>query len=146
MKSIINRLKIMSPEVFKDTPVLFAYLYGSYATGLLHPFSDLDIGIFVGGVELESCLRLELKLSLEIDAKLEHQVQSDVRVINHLPLLLKGEIITEGKLIYCIDDEVRIIFESNTRKLYFDLLPLVATYNSVYIQSIISRSGDDIAR
>ena len=36
----------IATDVFRDTPVLFAYLFGSYAVDQAHPFSDLDIGIF----------------------------------------------------------------------------------------------------
>ena len=42
-KNILN----IATNVFKDTQVLFAYLYGSYAVDQAHPFSDLDIGIYV---------------------------------------------------------------------------------------------------
>jgi len=34
-----------APAIFKDQPVLVAYLYGSYAIGVVHPFSDIDIAI-----------------------------------------------------------------------------------------------------
>ena len=37
----------IATDVFKDTQVLFAYLYGSYAVDQAHPFSDLDIGNYV---------------------------------------------------------------------------------------------------
>ena len=39
-KNILN----IATDVFRDTPVFFAYLYGSYAVDQAHPFSDLDIG------------------------------------------------------------------------------------------------------
>ena len=41
-KNILN----IATDVFKDTQVFFAYLYGSYAIDQAHPFNDLDIGIF----------------------------------------------------------------------------------------------------
>ena len=37
-KNILN----IATDVFRDTPVLFAYLYGSYAVDKAHPFSDKD--------------------------------------------------------------------------------------------------------
>jgi len=36
-----------APEILKNYPVLFGYLYGSYARGDVHPFSDVDIGIYL---------------------------------------------------------------------------------------------------
>ena len=47
---IIENLKKIAHRVFKDTPVLFAYICGSYAAGLSHSFSDLDSGTFGPGV------------------------------------------------------------------------------------------------
>ncbi len=47
VKQIKSSLLAVAPDIFGNSPVLFAYLYGSYATGLVHPFSDLDIGIYV---------------------------------------------------------------------------------------------------
>ena len=32
----------IATDVFRDTQVLFAYLYGSYAVDQAHPFSDKD--------------------------------------------------------------------------------------------------------
>jgi predicted nucleotidyltransferase len=37
----------IATDVFRDTQVLFAYLYGIYAVDQAHRFSDLDIGIYV---------------------------------------------------------------------------------------------------
>jgi hypothetical protein len=42
-KNILN----IATDVFRDTQVLFAYPYSSYEVEQTHPFSDLDIGIFV---------------------------------------------------------------------------------------------------
>ena len=51
-----------------------------------------------------SCLDLELSLALRIDEKLDHAVQSEVRVLNHLPLVVKGRILADGELIYSRDE------------------------------------------
>jgi len=40
-------LQDKAPEIFKNYSVLFGYLYGSYARGDVHPFSDVDIGIYL---------------------------------------------------------------------------------------------------
>jgi hypothetical protein len=44
MKSaeIKNKINDIATDVFRDTQVLFAYLYGSYAVDQAHPFSDKD--------------------------------------------------------------------------------------------------------
>ena len=103
-----------------------------------HPYSDLDIGIFTEDIEIEACLHLELTLALSFDEKLDHRIQSEVRVLNHLPLTVKGRIMGEARLIYSVDDEKRVAFETMVRKAYFDFLPVIQQYRQIYRQHIIA--------
>jgi hypothetical protein len=132
MSDLKQKLHTAAPIVFEQTPVLFAYLYGSYVKGLSHPFSDLDIAIFVEGLDIKACLDLELSLALRIDENLDHVVQSEVRVLNHLPLVVKGRILGEGKLIFSRAEDKRIEFETQVRKAYFDFLPVIHQYQNTY--------------
>jgi len=129
---IQQKLRARASSVFEGTPVLFAYLYGSYVKELSHPFSDLDVGIFVEGIDVEACRKLELSLSLCSDEKLDHAVQSEVRVLNHLPLVVKGRILGEAELIYSRAEDNRIEFETKIRKAYFDFLPTIRQYQKAY--------------
>ncbi|MBW1717855.1 MAG: nucleotidyltransferase domain-containing protein [Deltaproteobacteria bacterium] len=138
VEKIRGSLLKLAPDIFSKHPVLFAYLYGSYATGLVHPFSDLDIGIYVERISIRQCLELELSLALEIDEKLGSGVACEVRIINNLPLVLTGKIITEGMLIFSRNETIRVDFETSVRSAYFDFLPVVRRYQSIYIQSIVS--------
>jgi len=126
----------IATTVFKDTPVLFAYLYGSHATGLVHSFSDIDIGIYVPAAATEDRLDLEMSLALSIDRVLKEKSKSDVRVINHLPLAVVGEIVTNGLLIYCRDDKVRIDYETIVRMSYFDFIPFLKKYQQEYLEQM----------
>jgi predicted nucleotidyltransferase len=139
VEKITNSLLAVAPEIFGNSAVLFAYLYGSYATGLVHPFSDLDIGIYVDQMSRRQCLELELSLALEIDEELGSGVASEVRIINNLPLVVTGKIITEGLLIFSRNETIRVDFETSVRSAYFDFLPVLRAYHRTYIDSIISR-------
>lgn len=138
VENIKISLSTLAPDIFGKSPVLFAYLYGSYATGLVHPFSDLDIGIYIDKMSRRQCLELELSLALEIDEKLGSAVASEVRIINNLPLVVTGKIITEGLLIFSRNDTIRVDFETSVRSAYFDFLPVLRRYQSMYIESIVS--------
>jgi uncharacterized protein len=144
MNSIKQKLRRSAPKLFEKTPTLFAYLYGSYAKGLPHPFSDLDVGIFVEALDVEACLHLELSLSLSIDESLDHVVQSEVRVLNLLPLAVKGRILADGELIYSRDENKRIEFETEARKAYFDFLPVIRQYQNACMERAVSGQADDI--
>jgi len=132
MKDIIKTARAAAPGIFEQTQVLFAYIYGSYAKGLPHRFSDLDVGIFAEGLDVKACLELELSLALLFDEALDHAVQSEVRILNHLPLSVNGRILSEAELIYSKDDNKRIDYETNVRKAYFDFLPIIHMHQKAY--------------
>ena len=135
VNKIRDSLSAIVPGIFSKHPVLFAYLYGSYATGVVHPFSDLDIGIYIEKVPDRKYLELELSLSLEFDAGMETGIASEVRIINNLPLVILGKMITEGALIYSRDEVIRVDFETSVRSAYFDFLPVIQNYHRTYIDS-----------
>jgi len=119
---------------FGETPVLFAYLYGSYAVDQTHSFSDLDIAVYIKKpLTTREIMKLEMDLSLEMDKRFPSGPSSDVRTINHMPLAVAGSVITEGILIYCMDDDTRIDFEMIVRHSYFDFLPFIKKYQRMYI-------------
>jgi len=132
-KTSKDRLIPVCEKVFLNSPVIFAYLYGSYATGMMHPFSDIDIAVYAAEKSFENPLDLELSLSIEIDRALKEKPKSDVRLINRLPLAVLGEIMKDGLLIYCRDDEFRIDYETTVRMGYFDFLLYLRKYQQTYL-------------
>ena len=138
MNGIKQKLRAVALRIFEGTPVLFAYLYGSYARGLSHPFSDLDVGIFVEGLDIKASLDLELSLALRLDENLGHAVQAEVRTLNYLPLIVKGRILGEAELIYSRAEEKRVEFETQVRQSYFDFLPVIHDYYRAYREKILS--------
>jgi predicted nucleotidyltransferase len=137
VEKVKNSLFVIAPDVLGRYPVLFAYLYGSYATGIIHPFSDLDIALFTEGLPERDHLKFELSLSLEIDTMMGGRVASEVRVVNTLPLIVTGKIITEGLLIYSRNEVARVDFETSVRSAYFDFLPVIHRYQRIYADSTL---------
>jgi predicted nucleotidyltransferase len=137
-EQIIKALLTEAPGIFKNQPVLFAYLYGSCAAGLVHPFSDIDIAIFVEDHAMSECLELELSLSLQIDQKLNCQAKSEVRIINNLPLTFKGKIVTEGMRLYSSNEIERVMFEKDVLGAYFDFRPVIEAYQRAYFKTALS--------
>ena len=140
---IKNKIIDIAVELFSDSPVLFAYLFGSYAADQSHPFSDLDVAIYVPPLfSRKERMDLEMSLALKIDQRLENGPESDVRTINFLPLAVAGEVITEGILIYCRDDEARIDYETVIRCAYFDFMPFLQSYQRTYLAQIAAESDE----
>ena len=74
---------------------------------------------------------------MEIDTNIGSGVRAEVRIINNLPLVIIGKIITKGILIYSINEKIRVDFETSIRKAYFDFLPVIQRYQNAYIDSIV---------
>lgn len=47
MNALKQNVKNLASELFCNTQVQFAYLYGSVAKDIISPFSDLDVAIYV---------------------------------------------------------------------------------------------------
>lgn len=137
MNEAKQKLRVAAAGIFEGTPVFFAYLYGSYAKAVLHPFSDLDIGIYVEDMDIKDRLDLELLLALRFDEQLKHRVQTEVRILNHLPLSVIGRILGESILIYSRVEEKRVAFETQVRKAYFDFLPVIRQYRQTYRERML---------
>jgi predicted nucleotidyltransferase len=133
-----------APDVFKGRDIIFAYLYGSVASDQVHHFSDLDVGVYTQKLSSEACRKLELDLALDIDDVLVGAPESDVRIMNHLPLAITGKIVTDGILIYCEDEKIRIEYETKTRMAYFDFYPVIRSYQRTYLeQTQIAEKSED---
>jgi predicted nucleotidyltransferase len=133
---IITRLQSCADIVFEKFPVDMAYIHGSIPRGRPLPSSDIDIAVVLSKVPPAY---ERLKLELLIQASLEDQCQLaniDVRSINTAPLLVQGQIIQEGMLLYCRDKSVRIAFEVLTRKKYFDYLPTAERMQQAILNTI----------
>lgn len=137
VETIHKKLTDISSTVFRETSVLFAYLYGSIAADQPHPSSDLDIAVFVDNISPKEGLQLELELGLKIDEALQIGFLSDVRILNFLPILIAGKIITEGRLFYCADDEKRVDYETRTRSAYFDFHQFILRYQNEYMSQLV---------
>jgi hypothetical protein len=138
--ALVEHLRQILPEVLADRPVALAYLYGSAAREGATPLSDIDIAVVVPDVD-------RLPDRYEEEARLTERLvalgvsKSDVRIINDAPIMLKGKVVTEGILLYSVDEVLRIEFETLTRRLYFDYAPSARRMQDEYIHAVLHRPG-----
>lgn len=115
-------------KFYKELGVVVVYLYGGYARGEPSPFSDVDIGVILAkDVPREKHLDVQLELMDRISRVLKHP-EVDVRVLNEAPVVFRYEIVRDGRLAYCSDEDLRVDFEAGTMMEYFDFKYVLDEY------------------
>lgn len=129
----LERLREAAKRVFDDRDeIVAAYAFGSRISGRPLPTSDLDIAVVTRAEEVHAdplfpermAVRLAEALDVIADGK-EPRPDLDLRLVDQLPLTLRGRIVTEGVLVFESDPVRRVAFETDTRRKYFDFLPLI---------------------
>ncbi len=115
-------------EVYRELGVAVVYLYGSYAREEPSPFSDVDIGVILAeDVPREKYLHVKLELMDRISKILKHP-KVEVRVLNETPVVFRYEVVRDGCLAYCSDEDMRVDFEAGTMMEYFDFKYVLDEY------------------
>lgn len=123
-------------HIAQSQPITLAYLFGSAALGQTTPLSDIDIALVVtDAVSPNQRLHFELAIEDEIAGQCGLS-EVDVRVINEAPLMVKGQVVTYGVLLYARDQASRVDFETNTRMAYFDFLPVAQMMQQAFFQRL----------
>ncbi|HEX6207982.1 MAG TPA: nucleotidyltransferase domain-containing protein [Actinomycetota bacterium] len=118
--SVVEHLREAAPGVLEDEPVVFAYLFGSQATGQAHPRSDVDVAVMLDETvpedeRLETSLRLARRLS-----EASGLGRIEVVLLNDAPLPLVGRAISTRQVIYSKDEPARVEFESRRHREFLD--------------------------
>jgi uncharacterized protein len=117
-RTVLDQLREAAPRAFGESPVAFAYLFGSWAVGLERPDSDADVAVYLHrapGEPVVAGLELSRRLS---DASGVPNVQ--VLVLNGAPLPLRGRVVRDRITLYSRDEPARVRYESITLREFFD--------------------------
>lgn len=116
----MEQLREAAVRSFRDTPVLFAYLFGSVAVGRARLGSDVDVAVY-----LEPPFPPDRALDASLDLARRLSAASrvggiEVTVLNQAPLPLRGRVVRERVVLYSRDEPARVRFESATLEEFFD--------------------------
>lgn len=112
IQEITNRLSTVWQE-FEDVKIV--YLFGSYATGEERPASDIDIAVFAPQLTLDGYLKLWAKVTGFLGTE-----KIDLVTLSDKPATFRYQVIKEGKVIYCRDEDLLNDFELKTWQAYMD--------------------------
>lgn len=104
--------------------VLAVYLFGSAAKSLMRKNSDIDIAVLLDEKMKGKIQRFDFILTAGMELEIETGRPFDVVDITEAPLALQHQILKTGQLLVENNRPARINFEVNSRRKYFDLLPL----------------------
>jgi predicted nucleotidyltransferase len=122
-----NILKLLENE----PEILFAYLFGSYAKGVQHKQSDIDIAIFLKNPDfLEKDPLYPSRLAIKMENLLGNKQSFDIRVLNGSPLMFRNQVLKYGKLLHSKNEKERIEFETSSLAQYYDFKPHLELYDT----------------
>jgi len=111
--------------------VLFAYLFGSYASGKLNKLSDIDIALYideaaVAGKEYRYGYKAQILSELML---VLHKNEVDLVILNEAPPLLAHRAIYRGELLFSRDDKTRNEFAVRAFNKYMDYKLIMREHN-----------------
>jgi len=135
-----KNIKEILKKYFLDKNYKLALLFGSFAKGDFHPFSDVDIGVWIEKDEIDKKIDLNLEL--------EEILGKKVDIVNLKDLfkrdsLLSYEIAINHIPIKIADEELYIDFKTKSYLYYFDIKPLCEMIDKAFKERI---EKDDIAK
>lgn len=122
---VLEEIKDVVSEVCgRNSDVITAYLFGSYARGDHDEVSDIDIALLFDDYDIHRLLELARKIDdrIDIDRKI------DVRPLNCSNLVFQKNVLSDSIILYEGDREARMDFERNIFRRYLDMKPHIQHY------------------
>lgn len=116
-KDIAARLTGLHEALRDDSNAVFAYLFGSLASGSFGPLSDVDVAVYVNDS------REQAEYKLDLFDRLSHAIgtdEIDLVILNQAPISLAGRVLQHGKTVLDKEPFRRYAYESLVRREYFD--------------------------
>lgn len=126
----------MLEEIFRESAVVVAYLFGSQARGEAREGSDVDVAVLLDGQQG----LLEQELVADRLARALGVADVDLIVLDEAPLEMRGRVVQEGRVLFSADEARRVGFEVLTRSQYFDFLPTLEAHTRRYLRQV-AREG-----
>ncbi len=121
-------------ELAQKYNLLLVYLFGSRATKKETILSDIDIAILIEREDEKSATSLILDLISNF-TRILHSDKVDLLILNKAPLALQYNVISQGKILYQQNLEIKCSYETEIIKLYLDF----KKYESEYAKSMHKR-------
>ncbi len=113
----LQRLPKAAQALEQDPRVLFAYLFGGITAGKVKPLSDIDLAVYLVGMERPAEVKLDLFEKL---SDLFGTAEIDLVILNTAPVSLAGRVLGKKRVLVDKDPYQRHRYESLTLREFFD--------------------------
>jgi len=111
--------------VSRQPEISFAFIHGSFLDGVF--FRDIDVGVFLTGVDPTDFWEYEMGISQQIEEALNNVFLVEVKVINEAPVSFCYHVI-RGDVLCVKDEAVLMEFMVRISRDYLDMAPLRHRY------------------
>ena len=118
-------IKAITAVLSEQQEIVFAFVHGSFLSGSF--FRDIDLGIFVKGIDRADYWDYETELAQEIEETLSHRFLVEPKVINKAPLSFCYHVI-RGQLLFSRDEEFLVEFMVRVARGYLEMAPIRHRY------------------
>jgi hypothetical protein len=125
-------------RIAKKYRIILVYLFGSKARNTDSKISDIDIAVLLENNEEDDLKDLILALIFEF-SKLFKSDKIDLLLLNRASLAIQYRVISEGKILYQINSELRYNYEEKVVKLYLDFKKFEEEYYKAMHQRVLER-------
>jgi len=133
---VMKRVPAIVEKLSQDEEVIALYAFGSVASGVLKPLSDLDFGVLVS-VELDRRQRFDKHLELiGVFNETFRTDEVDLVLMNNAPMRFSYNIISKGKLLFYRDKHFLSDFCARTIKLYLDFKFFRDNFDKVFLRGM----------
>ncbi|MHA1150401.1 MAG: type VII toxin-antitoxin system MntA family adenylyltransferase antitoxin [Promethearchaeota archaeon] len=115
------------------------YLFSSKATGRDFKKSDIDIAILLNEHEPSELKDLILELIFDFSLVFSSD-KIDLLVLDKAPLAIQYNVIAEGKVLYEVNTETRVSYETNLISIYLDFKKYEDEYYKAMHEQILEEN------
>lgn len=123
-------------RIAKQYRISLIYLFGSKARGRETSLSDIDIAVLLENDRDLNLKKIILDLIFEF-SNVFHSDKIDLLLLNKAGLDIQYNIVSEGKLLFQLNEDVKCNYETRVIKLYLDFQKYEEEYYTLMHKAIL---------
>ncbi|MFQ6125928.1 MAG: nucleotidyltransferase domain-containing protein [Candidatus Heimdallarchaeota archaeon] len=122
LKDLVVALKSKLTPIFEKYNCQFVYLAGSWATGQVTRWSDIDVFVSIPRIHtIDDQTTFDMLVSLNTEAEQVTGISTlEVWILETLPIHVQFQVIAEGIVLYEKSEKTRLDYKERIMKLYYD--------------------------